>query len=412
MVVGDHDVGAVVADGAKAVFIQRVPALPDGGGALAHLVEPGGAAVAQEHLVRAVGMAVVGQGEEDVGRAGEARADAPVLVLGQLAQAVGRGLLRGPVGEHADVQRQHVGGLELLQKPALAVGQNRDIGVGHPLGKGFVSRGVGLLAQDGGHLGENSGGVAQACRGRPLGAGLPLLHLRQIRRDPVAKVQGRGGVPQVAVLAEAAKPRPEGAGLDVALHGLIVLREHAAVASGPVFGPGHQHAGVAPPVDGHQGHGGGKAEALRGHHVGDAAAGPLLGAHVAQPLVEKAAHVKVEAGRRREDRDVARPAQALVALRAVGGDVHQVGLCAPEDVALQAVDHLVGAGKAAHGGKIGIQRDGGELDLLGLGALQADVAEAHVAHAGVIGLHAVFADIGGSGLGRAQKGAVQAAVGV
>ena len=75
-----------------------------------------------------------------------------------------------------------------------------------------------------------------------------------------------------------------------------------------------------------------------GHDVGHAPVRELVGGHVPQPLREEAGHVHVEGGGAREDLGVARPAQALVALRAVGGHVEEVALLAPDDVVLELVD--------------------------------------------------------------------------
>ena len=47
-------------------------------------------------------------------------------------------------------------------------------------------------------------------------------------------------------------------------------------------------------------------------------------------FVKKRRHVEVEGGGAGEDLGVARPAQPLVALRAVGGDVEEVALLSPD----------------------------------------------------------------------------------
>ena len=71
--------------------------------------------------------------------------------------------------------------------------------------------------------------------------------------------------------------------------------------------------------------------------------GGLLGGQVPQPLREEGGHVEVEGGGPAEGLGVAGPAQALVALGAVGGDVQEVALLPPADVVLELIDQLVRA---------------------------------------------------------------------
>ena len=66
-----------------------------------------------------------------------------------------------------------------------------------------------------------------------------------------------------------------------------------------------------------------------------------LGIH--QPVREERLDVAEERRRRREDGEVARPAEALVALRTVGGHAEEVALHAPLDVAVQLIEQRVGA---------------------------------------------------------------------
>ena len=65
----------------------------------------------------------------------------------------------------------------------------------------------------------------------------------------------------------------------------------------------------------------------------------LLEREVAQPRGEESVAVVEEARGRAEHLDVARPAEALVALRAVGRDREEVAAHAPDDVLVQAVEH-------------------------------------------------------------------------
>ena len=61
---------------------------------------------------------------------------------------------------------------------------------------------------------------------------------------------------------------------------------------------------------------------------------------------------------------------------------------------------------------IGVERHGLDFQILRIDALDPRIAEAHVAEPRAVGLLAVAAGVGRRGLGRAQEGRVQAAVGV
>ena len=67
--------------------------------------------------------------------------------------------------------------------------------------------------------------------------------------------------------------------------------------------------------------------------------------HVIHPVFIEGGDIAVVGRGAREDLGVAHPAQALIALRAVGRDAHEVAALAPDDVALKLVDHRVGAGE-------------------------------------------------------------------
>ena len=64
---------------------------------------------------------------------------------------------------------------------------------------------------------------------------------------------------------------------------------------------------------------------------------------VTSQRVKNGCHVEVVGGRADEELGVARPAQPLVALRAVGGHLQIVALLAPDDVVLKLVDQRAGA---------------------------------------------------------------------
>ena len=80
-----------------------------------------------------------------------------------------------------------------------------------------------------------------------------------------------------------------------------------------------------------------------GMTCGNGAAGFLIGGHVLQPFGVEGRDIGVEAGGAGEDLGIAGPAQALIALRAVGRDVHEIAFLAPLNVVLQLIDHRIGA---------------------------------------------------------------------
>ena len=408
MVVGNHLVGAIVTDGALAVFIEAVPALPDCGCTDADLIQPARALGVQQHLEGGVRVAAVGQRKQDVGRAGEAGANLVITLFNQLDKVLG-GLGLDVLREHIQVEGQHVGSLEFVLRLAAAIRQDAAIGVRHLGAQRLILGGILILTEQTCNFGKAAAGIAQAGRGGVLAAALPLAHLGHIRCDPVTEVEHGRRVPDVAVLADA-EPCPEAAGLDVFLHRGVHGPQDVHIAGGLIQGPRHVHAGVAPPVHGHLRHRCGETVALHRHGVGQAAGGQLLGLDVAQPLLQKAAQLKVVQSRGGKDVDITGPAHALVALGAVGGNVHKVGLGAPGDVGLQLVEHLIRAVEPTVLCHIGVEGHSLDFQLLRVNALDPGITEAHVAEARAVFLLAIAAGVGGRSLGRAQEGGVQRAV--
>ena len=141
-----------------------------------------------------------------------------------------------------------------------------------------------------------------------------------------------------------------------------------------------EHAEIAEPLVQHGRHGGrgipprrGRSAAAEGgERRGDderhlAVVARLLVREVAQPRREEPVAVVEEARGRREDLDVAGPAEALVALRAVGRDRQEVAAHAPHDVLVQALDERVGCLEPARAGHVGVQHDGLDVGGVDLG---------------------------------------------
>ena len=76
-------------------------------------------------------------------------------------------------------------------------------------------------------------------------------------------------------------------------------------------------------------------------------------------LVMKPATSMLKAAVRDEDLDVAGPAQPLVALRTVGGHIHEIAFLAPHDVVLQLVEQRIGALEVAGASHVRVQHDAG-----------------------------------------------------
>ena len=360
-------------------------------------------------MVCGIHLPVVAQREEDVRRAGEACADAPVVALRQRGEVRGGffpNLLRG---EHIQVDGQDVSGLELLQQLAVAVRKNRAVRIRRLFGQCPVVLRVLLFAQNVRDFRQQRACVAQRRRACPLDAPLPLAHLRHVRRNPVTEAQRAGHFPEITVLAET-ETAPEAAGVDVLLHRRIHPAQHVHIALRHVFRPRHEDTRIAPPRDRHFRHRRGEAVALHRHRVRQTARRQLLRLHVQKPLVQEAVHVEIEHRRRRKHGNITRPAHALVALRAVGGNIHEVRLRTADDVLLQAVEHLVRAAERTRLLNVGVQHDARHLHVLFPHALDADVAEAHVRQPRRPRLTTFLADVRRCRFRRAQERRVQRTV--
>ena len=81
----------------------------------------------------------------------------------------------------------------------------------------------------------------------------------------------------------------------------------------------------------------------------------LLRGQVGQPVPEEVLDIE-EVGRGgREDCDIARPAEPLVSLRTVGWHVEEVAAGAPDHVAVELVEQLVGALELADALQLGVR---------------------------------------------------------
>ena len=141
----------------------------------------------------------------------------------------------------------------------------------------------------------------------------------------------------------------------------------------------------------------GKSPAPRRDNTGKTSL-PVLGlAYVAQPLTVVAFGIKIDEGGLTGQSRVRRPA-VLLAVRAVGGEMVEVGQDAPTGDLLDLIRHGIRAGKSAPILHLGVHDQVGQEiggGLLGRDAVHADIAEAVVGEGGGIGLHPfTLADIG------------------
>ena len=296
-----------------AVGQHRVPPFPDRRRAHRDRVEPGRALPLEQQPSGDVDMPGTAQGIQDVRRAGEAGRDAVTGCHDQVGE-----IRSGPrplvVVEQPEDDREGVGGLAVVAQPACTA---IDVGVAERRA-GAVPQNAELVP----HLRatENTGDAE-----------------RQVGRT----VEAGGGAELESAVPETGCRYQRVDVTQVGQHPLEVLDEHTSVSGCHPHRPRHPDDGVAP-------HGGriDRGDVLRHadvlqdirHHVrNDAALVLLLGRHVAKPVPEEVLDVEEVGTGRREDGDVARPPQSLVALRAVRGQVDEVAERAVDDVLVESI---------------------------------------------------------------------------
>jgi len=127
-------------------------------------------------------------------------------------------------------------------------------------------------------------------------------------------------------------------------HAVILLCQDAEIAISEVHRPRDNDGCIGPP------RGGGSSLArLAGkrvaNHVGDGAVVLLVERQILQPFGIKAGDVMEERCRRRKNLRIARPAQPLIALGTVRGDIQKIAFLSPDDVVLQLIDQRAGTFK-------------------------------------------------------------------
>jgi len=164
-----------------------------------------------------------------------------------------------------------------------------------------------------------------------VGRGARVGRVVAVQSEPVAELPAR--------LPEEVRSGATALELDPGAHTRILPLEQATVAVRDVHRPRHDHRRVAPT------RGAGRVGRVGvqdvGNHPGQAAADVLVGGNVTEPLREETRYIEVVCRGRGEHLRVARPAEPLVALRAVGRDVEEVAPLPPHDVVLELVQERV-----------------------------------------------------------------------
>ena len=377
------------------IFRPAIPTLPDGRGALLDGVAPGGERLVVQQSIGDFVFTGAGKSGAQVPHADEARGQVAFLG-GDVVDQATDGPLAKFVWQQAHVQGQEVAGLGV----ALDAPVRRDIGIDERLPNGAVQvvilAGVLAFANGEGHLAHQSGVVGE------VGGG-----------DDVLGRVGGDGEPVAVVVVQPLRAQQAGIGLADVLnppgHRLVMLFDDAPVAVHAVDGPRHDDAGVSPGRRAVS-----RSDQTRGH-VRERAAGGLGVAHVPHPLGEEGGDVHVVCGGPYEDLGVPQPAQPFVALGAVGRDAQEVAALSPPDVALELVDHGVGALELADRRRVGMQDDAGDGVLARPAGIagQLHVTKAVEGEARFIGLLAVALQrVDVCRFGGAQIGGVDAPVGI
>src|SRR5208337_4521003 len=330
-----------------------VPPLPDAGSSLLDRETPGGKGIVEEETIGHVMAADLGEDQHQVFGADETRREMVVVLL-DILDKIACGLPRPLTVNKIDRKGQDVASLGISLDPAVAA----DVGI--------VECGLDLpvkVVETGGVLGlaEDLGGLCRKL-GTEGEVGGEDDVFRSVGADaqPVSETVVPGRWEQFG-------RAPLAAELDELQHRGILPLEQAAVAVDLVDCPRADHARVGPGgaavVAGH----------LHGSDHGKLAVGPLAVDQVDQPLIEECLDVAVERDRADVNLGIAGPPQSLVALGAVGGDVDEVGSLGPVAVAMELVEHRVGALEPAHDGRVAGKGDPGYRANRGWGLQPGDL---------------------------------------
>src|ERR1051325_7780570 len=363
-----------------------VPTFPDAGGALLDRKAPGGESIVVQQPIGEVGAANLREGEHQIFGADKTGGEMIIALFDALDQVL-RSELGFLAGNEVEINGHRVGGLGVAFDFAVFVNVS------------FVERGADLfeervefggvfgLADNLGSIGGEFGATGEVSGEDDVARGVG------VDVEPITEAMELFGRQHFGRAAVAAK-------LDEALHRRVMALELALVSIDVVNRRGTDDAGIGP---------GGAAIGL-GHfdrrHHGKLAVGALaVLAQVGQPFGEEGLHVGVHRGGADIDLSVAGPAHAFVALRAIGGDVNEVGALGVVNVFVETVQDRVGASEGTDSRSIAAESDADHGIFIGLGfyAGDLDVLEAVEGEARLPRFEPfAFADVGIRGAGAAE----------
>ena len=205
-----------------------------------------------------------------------------------------------------------------------------------------------VLAQRAAHAPQQLRGIGVVgARDQPLVGRALVAALRRVQPQPVAKV--RAAQPQELFLARAVHI------VHPSFHDGEMLFKQLFVAVGAPNFIRHDARRITP---------GGRRLLfikMRNDPI-DRTVLALLERHILHPLGEKALNIEVDSPRAAKHLRIARPAETLVPLRTVGGDVEIVTLLRPQNIVIELIDLLIAAHKIAGARHVRMYRHGGEGD--------------------------------------------------
>lgn len=271
----------------------------------------------------------VEDGEEE-GRAEKAGGEVVAVGCDVFDEAVGHGGAEGGRGD-AGEDGGEVGGLGVAFDAAVVLDEGGAVGGGDVVVLLLIFLGVGGAVEGGGHLCHVAGDE------RPVGGVDEGLGGVLVGGEPVGVVVAEGVATNVVGVVGEDEVSP-------VFHGGPGALDDAEVAVLEPGGVGDEDSGVAP-----AGCSGGGAEDVGGD-VGEGTGGGLGVGDVEHEFVGEGVDVEVVGSGAPEGSGVAHPAEAFVALGAVGGDGDEVAALAPGSELIHLVEGLAGAGEADGGG--------------------------------------------------------------
>ena len=291
-----------------------IPTFPDGGSTLMHAVQPGRILGLEQQRVCKVVFAELSQHLVEDAGADKTGGELIAVVDDLLLECRNGG--RAPFGQEQIVaQCQQVAGLRAHLGVQIPLGVAVDAAevIANLLKQAVVVCGA-IRPVDGAGHGSHVAGIQCVVRDRDVAC------IGRLVSQPVTVGRVRS--------AQLGSRQP----IHIALHGGVMLPDDVGVGIHFPHGIRYDDARIAPC---------GAAPADHAHLRDDVRVHPVLCLRVArvlEPLVEEAVHIGIVGGGAAECLRVARPAQTLIALRAVGRDGEVIAALSPKNVGNQPVD--------------------------------------------------------------------------